>query len=197
MRYGNHLANAFLRAEDASGPRHEVVILAALELPEGMRPPIRFPVTERSPDNIVRTAVILMSFFRPFVVKVDRPVAGGEIALEHGNLFCQPPWIAPVIIIPVRDYVARRQFAAQISLRADRPLAGIPDKPDARFIRHVPCEVFPAAVLEDQEFLPAPRLSQERRDGRRQIPFPVAQCRAYTGDERIPGRPRASGVGRG
>ena len=196
MCYGNHLADAFLCAEDSPRAGDKIIVLAALEFPEGMRPPVRLPVAERGPDRVVRAAEILMGFFRPFIVEVDGAVAGGEVTLEHGNLFGQPPRIAPVVVIPVSNDVAHRQLAAQISLRADRPLAGIPDKPDARLIRHVPCEVFPGAVLEDQEFLPAPRLSQERRDGRRQIPFPVAQCRAYTGDERIPGRPRASGVER-
>ena len=196
MRHGNHLADAFLRAQDASSPCHEVIVLAALEFPEGMRPPVRFPVTERRPGRVMRTAEILMGFFRPLVVEVDGAVAGGEVAFEHGNLLGQPSWITPVIVIPVCDYVARRQFTAQISLRPDGPLAGVANKPDARLIRRVPCEVFPGAVLEDQEFLPAPRLAQEAPDRRRQVIRPLAQRWAYTSDERIPGRPRASGVER-
>lgn len=169
MSYGNHFAASILCAENAPRPLHKVIVLAAREPLELVILPVGFPVAERGPDGVVRRSLIFVCIPRSLIVEVDRPIPGNEIPAQQFDLLGEPPRIAPVVIVPMRDDLSACVLAAQVPLLPDPPIPRDANPSDLWIIGEDACEVCPASVLEDQHLLQRVRLLLEALYRLRQI----------------------------
>jgi len=165
-----------------AGRSHELVVLADLHGTEAILLPPIAAVKERCPYRIVGCSPVLPPALP--IREADRVVAGNAFAclFQARELVYQSARRRMVVVIPVRDEVAGRSFAAEVALVANPRVASEVDQPDAVIVRNEIPDV--RSVGQNEQFRVARLLPEETRNRPGKPLSPVAR-QAQARDERV------------